>query len=110
MFRPGRQLAGTGLVVGFDPAAATELKRGSVLTVIVSSGHEPVGVPDVTGQTPWQTTSNLAAAGSRVAGGEDERTAALRAVGLTVDATKFKGSTVRLRVPKAREVFEQEPP
>ena len=147
-----------GAVVGFTPAAGTELKRGDVVTVIVSSGHEPVGVPDVTGQTPEQATSNLEAAGFRVARGddgrtaavdvgevmavspapadglqpygstvtisvsaglpqvtvpdlkgmkEDEATAALQAVGLTVDATKFEGSKVRLQVPKAGEVVEQ---
>ncbi|MFP5369135.1 MAG: PASTA domain-containing protein, partial [Actinomycetes bacterium] len=147
-----------GVVVGFTPAAGTELKRGDVVTVIVSSGHEPVAVPDVTGQTPEQATSNLAAAGFEVARGEDgrsaavdvgevmaispapsnglqpfgstvtisvsvglpqvtvpdlkgmtedEATAALQAVGLTVDATKFEGSKVRLQVPRAGEVVEQ---
>ena len=38
---------------------AAELKRGQVVTVVVSKGHEPVAVPDVTGQTPEQATSNL---------------------------------------------------
>ena len=147
-----------GVVVGFTPPAGTELKRGDVVTVVVSSGHEPVGVPDVTGQTPEQATSNLESAGFQVARGEDgrstavdvgevmaispapgdglqpfgsrvtisvsaglpqvtvpdlkgmkedEATAALQAVGLTVDATKFEGSRVRLQVPKAGEVVEQ---
>jgi serine/threonine protein kinase/beta-lactam-binding protein with PASTA domain len=66
-----------GAVVGFDPAAGTDLKRGQVVTVIVSMGHEPVGVPDVTGQTPEQAASNLEAAGFSVERGEDGRSAAV---------------------------------
>jgi eukaryotic-like serine/threonine-protein kinase len=66
-----------GSVVAFDPAAGTDLKRDQVVTVIVSSGHAPVGVPDVTGQTPEQAESNLTAAGFTVTRGEDGRTAAV---------------------------------
>jgi serine/threonine-protein kinase len=66
-----------GSVVGFDPPAGTDLRRDQVVTVIVSAGHEPVGVPDVTGQTPEQAQSNLAAAGFTVIRGEDGRTAAV---------------------------------
>ena len=43
-----------GMVIGFDPPAGTELTRDQVVTVLVSQGHEPVAVPDVTGQTPEQ--------------------------------------------------------
>jgi len=66
-----------GSVVAFDPAAGTDLKRDQVVTVVVSSGHAPVGVPDVTGQTPEQAESNLTAAGFTVTRGEDGRTAAV---------------------------------
>ena len=66
-----------GAVVGFDPAAGTDLKRGQVVTVIVSMGHEPVGVPDVTGQTPEQAAGNLEAAGFAVERAEDGRSAAV---------------------------------
>jgi len=48
-----------GLVVGFVPPAGTELKRGQVVTILVSKGHEPVAVPDVTGQKLEQATDNL---------------------------------------------------
>jgi serine/threonine protein kinase/beta-lactam-binding protein with PASTA domain len=72
------QLA-AGLVIGFDPAAGTKLPRDSVVTVIVSLGHAPVGVPDVTGQSPEQAESNLKAAGFEVARGADGRTAAVDA-------------------------------
>jgi len=147
-----------GSVIGFDPAAGTDLKRGQVVTVFVSTGHEPVPVPDVTGQTPEQATGNLEAAGFTVTRGEDgrsaavdigevmavapgpadglqpfgstvtitvsvglplvtvpdlkgmteeEATAALQAVGLAVDATKFLGNKVRQQQPAANEVVEQ---
>jgi serine/threonine-protein kinase len=66
-----------GAVVGFDPAAGTDLRRDQVVTVFVSLGHEPVAVPDVTGQTPEQAVSNLEAAGFTVQRGEDGRTAAV---------------------------------
>jgi serine/threonine-protein kinase len=147
-----------GAVIGFDPPAGTDLRRDQVVTVIVSLGHEPVAVPDVTGQTPEQATSNLEAAGFKVARGEDgrsaavdvgevmaiapapadgpqpfgstvtiavsaglpqvqvpdlkgmtedEATAALQAVGLAVDSTKFLGNKVRQQQPAAGETVEQ---
>jgi serine/threonine-protein kinase len=66
-----------GAVVGFDPAAGSELKRDQVVTVVVSKGHKPVAVPDVTGQSPDQAKSNLEALGFVVKKGEDGRTAAV---------------------------------
>jgi eukaryotic-like serine/threonine-protein kinase len=147
-----------GLVVRFDPPAGTELRRDQVVTVVVSQGHEPVAVPDVTGQTPEQAKTNLESLGftvervedgrsSAVAVGEvmavspgpddgpvefgrtvkiqvsaglplvtvpdvsgmnqDEAAAALRAVGLTVDATKFFGNKVRQQQPAAGQTVEQ---
>jgi serine/threonine-protein kinase len=146
------------MVVGFDPVAGTKLPRDSVVTVIVSLGHAPVAVPDVTGQTPEQAEANLEAAGFEVARGEDgrsaavdagevmalspgpadgaqpfgstvtytvsiglpqvqvpdlkgmteeEATAALAAVGLQVDATKFLGNKVRQQQPAAGETVDQ---
>jgi serine/threonine-protein kinase len=64
-----------GLVLGFEPVAGTELKRGDVVTVIVSLGHEPVAVPDVRGQTPDVAQANLEAQGFVVQRGEDGRSA-----------------------------------
>ncbi|TQN43465.1 serine/threonine-protein kinase [Blastococcus colisei] len=66
-----------GLVVGFVPAAGTELRRDQVVTVVVSAGHAPVPVPDVTGQSPEQAQANLEALGFTVARGEDGRSAAV---------------------------------
>ncbi|MFD2092199.1 Stk1 family PASTA domain-containing Ser/Thr kinase [Blastococcus deserti] len=66
-----------GLVVRFDPPAGTELKRDQVVTVVVSRGHAPVDVPDVTGQSPEQAKVNLEALGFTVKRGEDGRSAAV---------------------------------
>jgi serine/threonine-protein kinase len=68
-----------GLVIGFVPAAGTELRRDEVVQVIVSAGHAPVAVPDVTGQSPEQATANLEALGFTVARGADDRSAAVDA-------------------------------
>ena len=146
-----------GAVVGFDPPAGTDLMRDQVVKVVVSLGHEPVSVPDVTGQSPEQAVANLEELGFEVQKGEDGRsasvavgevmavtpgpgdgpvgfgstvtitvsigvplvtvpdvsgmkedqaTAALQAVGLKVDATKFFGNKVRNQQPAAGEVVE----
>jgi serine/threonine-protein kinase len=147
-----------GSVVGFDPAAGTELKRDQVVTVVVSKGHAPVAVPDVTGQSPEQAKSNLEALGFVVKRGDDGRSAAvatgkvmavspgpgdgpvgfgstvtitvsaglpqvtvpdvtgkkqddavaaLQALGLKVDATRFLGNKVRQQEPRAGSVVDQ---
>ena len=59
------------------------------MTITVSVGVPQVTVPDVTGKK------------------EDEATAALEAVGLKVDATKFFGNKVRQQQPAAGEIVEQ---
>jgi beta-lactam-binding protein with PASTA domain/serine/threonine protein kinase len=64
-----------GSVIGFEPAAGEQLKRGQVVTLVVSQGHEPVGVPNVIGQTPEAATQNLEAQGFVVERGEEGRSA-----------------------------------
>ena len=64
-----------GMVLRFDPPAGTELRRDEVVTVVVSEGHEPVAVPDVTGQTPEQAQANLEELGFTVERTEDGRSA-----------------------------------
>jgi serine/threonine-protein kinase len=93
-----------GAVIGFEPAAGTDLRRSDVVKVFVSLGHEPVAVPDVTGQTPEQAVSNLGAAGFKVVRGEDGRSAAVD-VGEVMsmspapaDGTQPFGSTVTISV------------
>ncbi len=64
-----------GMVTGFDPAAGTQLTRDQVVTMLVSKGHAPVAVPDVTGQTPEQATASLEERGFEVTRGSDGRSA-----------------------------------
>jgi beta-lactam-binding protein with PASTA domain/serine/threonine protein kinase len=64
-----------GLVIGFDPAAGEELKRGALVTVLVSRGHAPVAVPNVVGQTPEAATDNLKRLGFVVQRAPDGRSA-----------------------------------
>src|SRR4051794_12458699 len=58
--------AAEGTVISFDPPAGTALPRDTVVTVAVSRGHEPVAVPDVTGQSPEQAQANLESLGFKV--------------------------------------------
>jgi eukaryotic-like serine/threonine-protein kinase len=64
-----------GLVIGFTPAAGTDLRRDEVVTVVVSAGHAPVEVPDVTGQSAEQAQANLEELGFSVTRGPDDRSA-----------------------------------
>jgi serine/threonine-protein kinase len=41
----------SGIVIGTQPPAETEVQEGRVITVLVSSGAPPVRVPDVTGES-----------------------------------------------------------
>jgi serine/threonine-protein kinase len=62
-----------GLVLSFDPPAGTALKRGQLVTVLVSAGRAPVAVPDVVGLTPEQAVANLEELGFTVQRAEDGR-------------------------------------
>jgi serine/threonine-protein kinase len=94
----------SGLVLRFDPPAGTELKRDDVVTVVVSQGHEPVDVPDVTGQTPEQAQSNLEGLGFTVERIDDGRSAGV-ATGEVMavapgpgDGPQAYGSTLKIQV------------
>jgi len=55
-----------GQVIKTNPEAETQLERESTITLYISSGHEPVAIPDVTGMTSEAATSRLQDAGFRV--------------------------------------------
>jgi serine/threonine-protein kinase len=57
-----------GVVIGTDPAAETSVPRDSEVRIIVSLGPEQVEVPDVSGQSVADATSELEAAGFEVQG------------------------------------------
>jgi eukaryotic-like serine/threonine-protein kinase len=55
-FKPTRKAQASkevpsGTVIATEPPANTEVQAGRAVTMLVSSGPEPVGVPDLTGQT-----------------------------------------------------------
>ncbi|MGY1855882.1 Stk1 family PASTA domain-containing Ser/Thr kinase [Modestobacter sp. SYSU DS0290] len=56
-----------GTVLGFEPAAGTELKRNDPVIAVVSAGRAPVKVPDVVGLSPDAATANLTERGFDVA-------------------------------------------
>jgi serine/threonine-protein kinase len=66
-----------GNVTGFDPPAGQPLKKDAAVTVVVSTGHAPVSVPDVTGQSPDAATKNLQELGFTVVRGPDGRSASV---------------------------------
>jgi serine/threonine-protein kinase len=59
------------------------------VTITVSAGLPQVTVPDVTGKK------------------QDDAVAALQALGLKVDATRFLGNKVRQQEPRAGSVVDQ---
>jgi serine/threonine-protein kinase len=61
-----------GLVIGTDPAAGTRADRGSLVTLIISSGPDNVEVPNVEGKTQEEATTELQAAGFVVDVNEQE--------------------------------------
>ncbi|MBF9071026.1 Stk1 family PASTA domain-containing Ser/Thr kinase [Streptacidiphilus fuscans] len=56
-----------GAVIGTSPAAGQQVAPQTVVTLVVSSGAQPVPLPDVTGETLDQATSDLQSAGFQVA-------------------------------------------
>ncbi len=52
-----------GVVLSQDPPPGEQLKEGGTLTVVVSLGPTPVGVPDLTGMSDGQAGEALAAQG-----------------------------------------------
>ncbi|WP_075004028.1 Stk1 family PASTA domain-containing Ser/Thr kinase [Streptacidiphilus jiangxiensis] len=55
-----------GSVVGTDPAAGTQVAANTPVNLIISSGPQPVDLPDVTGESIDQATSDLQQAGFQV--------------------------------------------
>jgi serine/threonine-protein kinase len=49
-----------GLVIDSKPAAGTQAAKGSVVTLLVSTGGEPITVPDVRGMRPEEAGQTLA--------------------------------------------------
>ena len=56
-----------GNVIGTDPSAGSQVKRGQTVRLLVSSGPAIVEVPDVTGQSQGDATQTLTNASFKVA-------------------------------------------
>jgi serine/threonine-protein kinase len=63
-----------GLVMRTDPGAGSEVRRGQIVTVYVSSGPPVITVPDVTGQSFGDANQALSAAGFSVSKAQDYST------------------------------------
>jgi serine/threonine-protein kinase len=57
----------TGNVIGTDPSAGSQVKRGQTVRLLVSSGPAIIEVPDVTGQSQGDATQTLTNASFKVA-------------------------------------------
>ncbi|MEU9836043.1 Stk1 family PASTA domain-containing Ser/Thr kinase [Streptosporangium sp. NPDC048047] len=93
-----------GTVIETDPAADTEVDKGTEVTLVVSKGTEKVAVPDVVNMTTEEATSALEEKGFKVS--------VLPQVSSGKEGVVFKtdpeagkraakGGTVRIYVPKA---------
>jgi serine/threonine-protein kinase len=61
-----------GQVLGTDPAAGSSVKRGQVITIVVSSGPPIIGIPNIDPGTPAdQAEQKLQAAGFKTARAQD---------------------------------------
>jgi len=56
-----------GNVIGTDPSAGSQVKRGQTIRLLVSSGPAIIEVPDVTGQSQGDATQTLTNASFKVA-------------------------------------------
>ncbi|SRR5579875_268291 len=91
----------SGDVITTSPAPGTSVRTGSTVTLIVSSGPALVKVPDVTGETVQQATTDLENAGFVVGGPYGPNPSNKSKVVLTTPsggAMALQGSTVDLYV------------
>lgn len=76
-----------GSIIGTDPAAGTEIQRGSTVTISVSKGPELVNVPNVVGLSVEAASTQL------------------EAVGLVADVQNYKvGAKVKAQAPAGGQV------
>lgn len=68
-----------GSVLSQSPAAADELRRNHAVSVVVSEGPQPVAVPDLSGMTVEEATSELETAGLQLEISGSEHSASVEA-------------------------------
>ncbi len=84
----------SGRVISTEPSANTELQVGSPVKLIVSSGPEPVHVPDVTGQSLSAAEATLTNAGLKV-GKVSSRATDTQAPNTVLSQTPATGASVK---------------
>jgi beta-lactam-binding protein with PASTA domain len=96
----------SGRVIGTNPPAGTDVQLGSPVAVLVSSGPEPVHVPDVKGQSRAAAEAELTSAGlkvgavtKRLAAGQTPETVLAQSPGS--GKSVMEGSRVNLTVAEA---------
>jgi eukaryotic-like serine/threonine-protein kinase len=98
-----------GNVISVDPAAGTNEKAGTAVTVTVSLGPEPIAIVDYTGQAADQATQALTTAGFNVHPTQDYSTKVK--AGLVISQSPNGGSgklgdTVTLDISKGPQLFK----
>ncbi|MEZ0066761.1 beta-lactam-binding protein with PASTA domain/serine/threonine protein kinase [Streptacidiphilus sp. MAP12-20] len=110
-----------GSVIGSTPAAGTQVDPNTTVDLIVSTGAQPVDLPDVTGETVDQATADLQAKGfqvkldpNQVFSGQDAGTVASQnppagqsQQGITITLTISKGQQ-QLNVPDVTGMSEKD--
>ena len=92
-----------GDVISADPSAGTELRRDSVVTVVVSRGQRPVDIPDFAGRSAERAQSRLGELGFEVSISEENSDTVDKGVVIDQtpdDGTGFKGDQIELVVSK----------
>jgi len=95
----------SGKVIATNPPAGTDVQLGSPVTVFVSSGPEPVRVPDVKGQTLSGAETELTSAGLKV-GTVTKRAAAGQAPETVLAQSPASGKSVKPGSPVDLTVAE----
>ena len=96
-----------GKVIRTDPAANTQVERGSEVVVFESTGTQLVAVPDVAGQSAVSASNQLGAAGFKVESVTEASDSVEENTVIRTDPAAGtqapKGSTVRLVVSSGQE-------
>ncbi len=92
-----------GTVLASDPKAGKELRRGSVVDLVVSKGPKPISVPDFTGQSAHDAVRALRKLGLEVDVSREHHDTVPQGDVIAQtphDGSLFRGDTVQLQVSR----------
>ncbi|OAE01485.1 PASTA domain-containing protein [Arthrobacter sp. OY3WO11] len=103
--------APAGTVLSQDPAAGTDVRRGTPVSLVVSKGPEPIPVPVVVGQDEDDAVDAITAAGLQADVADEEVSSRDIPKGAVVsqapaEGTLTRGGTVTLTVSKGPRMVE----